>query len=68
MDIIQAIKKAKEEQRAIRRKSWASDGLCIIPTNSEYLGLFVVSENGKKGTRYWNPNAEDLLSEEWELF
>lgn len=22
----------------------------------------------KKGTRYWNPNAEDLLSEEWELF
>lgn len=62
------IKKAQEEKTAIRRKSWAEAQAGIIPTNSEFLGMFVIKENGKKGTRFWNPSADDLLAEDWETF
>ena len=67
MNIIEAIKKAQVEQRAIRLKEWKEQGVCILPTNSEPLGIFLIVENGKKGTRYWNPSAEELTSNEWEL-
>lgn len=68
MNIIEAIKKAQEEQNAIRRKDWAESRAGIIPTNSPFLGMFVIKENGKKGTRFWNPSARDLLAEDWEIF
>lgn len=68
MNIIEAINIAKVEQKAIRREGWAEVGLGIIPTNSDNLGVLVLANNGKKGTRYWNPSAEDLVAEDWEVF
>lgn len=67
MNIIEALKKAQIEQKAIRLKNWHKEGICILPTNSEPLGIFLIVENGKKGTRYWNPSAKELTSNEWEL-
>ena len=68
MDIIEAIEKAKSEQKAIRRKGWKEQQFGIIPTNSDYLGMFVIKDNGKKGTRFWNPSADDITATDWELF
>ncbi|MHC5249809.1 Thoeris anti-defense Tad2 family protein [Enterococcus sp. LJL90] len=68
MGIKEAIEKAQNEQKAIRKKSWCQKGLAVIPTNSEALGMFLITENGKKGIRYWNPSADDLTSVDWELF
>lgn len=67
MNIIEAIKKGRSEQRAIRLKTWKELGICILPTNSEPLGIFLIVEDGKKGTRYWNPSAHELISNDWEL-
>lgn len=68
MDINEAIRKAKESQKAIQRKEWREMNQAVIPTNSSYLGMFVVIENGKKGSRNWNPSAADLMADDWELF
>lgn len=68
MYINQAIAEAQKKQVGIRRKSWRKQKLSIIPTNSSYLNMFLVGNNGKNGTRNWNPNANDLLATDWELF
>ena len=68
MYINQAIAEAQKKQVGIRRKSWRKYKLGVIPTNSSNLNMFLVGNNGKNGTRNWNPNANDLKANDWELF
>lgn len=68
MLIHEAIWKANVDSKAIRRMIWREQGLVIIPTNSDALKMYVVSLEGKKGSRYWNPSAEDLTADDWEVF
>ena len=68
MFIHEAIRRANVESKAIRIMPWKEQGLGIIPTNSDALKMYVVSLEGKKGSRYWNPSAEDLTTDDWEVF
>lgn len=69
MDIRNALTLAYKEKKAIRRKIWNEfddDGL-IIPTNSSLLGMFVISNDRNTSTPFWNPTADDLIADDWEL-
>ncbi|MEQ7258867.1 hypothetical protein ABQD63_04040 [Lactococcus garvieae] len=81
MNIIEATKKALEENKAITNSEASEVGIVFIPTNSEPLGILVLGtepylekEDGaykeKRSTpqRYWNPMASDLLRDDWELY
>lgn len=68
MYIHEAIQKASEHNLGIQRKEWKKTGMALIPTDSAYLGMFIVANNGKEGSRNWNPMATDLIANDWELF
>lgn len=68
MYINQAIEEARKKQLGIRRKHWKERKTGVIPTNSAYLNMFLIVQNGKSGIRNWNPSADDLKADDWELF
>lgn len=81
MNIIEATKKALEENKAITNPIAKEVGIVFVPTNSGPLGIVIVGtepypvkENGiyieKKPApqRYWNPTGADLVREDWELY
>ena len=81
MNIIEATKKALEENRAITNPESLEMGLAFVPTNSEPLGILLVptepgleKQNGIYKEKWpttgimWNPRAEDLMRDDWELF
>lgn len=68
MLINEAIAMARVEQKAIRRKKWEGLGMLLLPTNSNSLRIVIFSEHEKKGTRFWNPSAEDLVADDWEVY
>lgn len=80
MNIIEATKKALQENKAISNPSDLEGGLAFLPTNSECFGILLVTtepnlnkENGihkevwQAPGRFWNPIANDVLREDWEL-
>jgi hypothetical protein len=68
MNIIEATKEALKENKAITNPDLKETDLALVPTNSMPLGyVFVSSESKKTARRYWNPQADDLLREDWEL-
>lgn len=80
MNIIEATKKALQENKAISNPDDLEGGLAFLPTNSECFGILLVTtekillkEDGKykevwrEPGRFWNPRANDLLREDWEL-
>lgn len=65
MNIIEATKKAIEDNKAIYRKSQVD--IQFIPTNSGPLACIVIVSNTDKVGKFWNPNAKDILAEDWEI-
>lgn len=70
MNIIDATKKAMQENMAITNPEDVSCGVAYLPTNSENLGFILVlfKENmPKRHGKYWQPTGADILREDWEL-
>lgn len=71
MKIDEAVKQAIETSGRIRRKSAVASPKHaeIIPTNSyDACTLIVVSEDKTEKTyRCWNPTADDLMADDWEV-
>ena len=74
MNIQKAIKKSLKTGKSIMRKDWPfyKKGIYeirIIPTDGPDCCVIHVFKNGKvvRQQRCWNPQAADLISEEWIL-
>ncbi|MGX7008346.1 hypothetical protein RR45_GL000723 [Lactococcus chungangensis CAU 28 = DSM 22330] len=80
MNIIEAIKKALQENKAITNPDDLEGGLAFLPTNSDCFGIVLMptepildrkdgisTEVWQAPGRFWNPRAADLLREDWEL-
>lgn len=81
MNIIEATKKALKENKAITTAEDKEHGIVLVPTKSMPLGIVIVptepfiektegiyKEKWSSASKFWNPRAEDLLREDWELF
>ena len=73
MYIHEALQQLTIEKPYIRRQSWArwsnefpGRGVCIQPTNSPD-GCIVESDVDKGDRRRWNPTADDLIADDWEV-
>lgn len=76
MFIHEAVRKALEEKRAIKRKLWdvfeddsTDNATVILPTNSYaccIIKRFFVRSWRKPG-ELWNPTADDLIADDWEV-
>lgn len=73
MRIYEAVNQAIEASGRIRRKSAVAANISrhaeIIPTNSyDTCILVIVSDKGtEKSCRCWNPTADDLMADDWEV-
>ena len=66
MYINQAVKQALKTNKGMTR---ADSDMVLFPTSSDFGCILVVpcdSKNFKSSIR-WNPNAEDLMSNDWEV-
>ena len=72
MNILTAIKKAIDEDSFIARTSldFGEGRTLIKPTNSSDCCIVVFRRNSVKKRQQikcWNPTADDLLAEDWEV-
>ena len=66
MNIIEATKKAVDENKAIYRKSLPH--IKFVPTNSKNAAVILISaDNDRQAGRMWNQMAKDILSNDWEV-
>lgn len=66
MNIIEATKKAVDENKTIYRKSLPH--IKFVPTNSKNAAFILFSDdNDSPAGRMWNPMAKDILSNDWEV-
>lgn len=66
MYINQAVEQALKRNKGMTR---ADSDMVLFPTSSDFGCILVVpcdSKNFKSSIR-WNPNAEDLMSNDWEV-
>ena len=74
MKISEAVQLAMEQEGMIYRKGiWSDKGFSnvfIRPTNSYDNCIVVKYQDGKEKSscRNWNPTAEDLMADDWELW
>lgn len=61
-----AVKKAMEQGKKIRRES-DRDRFAIEPTNKGACLCIIHIEHDDRQCRYWNPSAEDIIANDWEL-
>lgn len=68
MNIVEATKEAMSKGVGISRESWhfGSDVFAIIPTNTTLNCIFYSVPFDRKSPR-WNPSADDLTADDWEL-
>lgn len=72
MNIQKAVKQALKEDKCIRRKSINSGILdsqvLIKPTHSlDCCMVLIIGEKKGRKPRYWNPTADDLTADDWEV-
>lgn len=72
MLIHEAVRKAMKQDKEIYRQSAKRDYpdryATIKPTNSYEACLLIINtENKKKSCRNWNPTADDLMANDWEV-
>ena len=73
MNIQEATKKALKNNTEMYRKTVKNTDCGVYalvkPTNSYDACLLIVNTNGeKKSCRNWNPTADDLMADDWEVF
>ncbi|MBR9213386.1 DUF2829 domain-containing protein [Staphylococcus aureus] len=69
MNIQEATKLAMEKGISIRReKDWKeSHRTKILPTNDSFLQCIISNSDGTNLIRYWQPSADDLMANDWEV-
>ena len=69
MNIQEATKLAMEKGQSIYRKDLRNEGLRgkILPTNDPYHGMLYTIPDKKSYRQRWQPMAEDLLADDWEV-
>lgn len=65
MDIQKAVKEAMAEGCTMTRTAWTEWGLWIKPTNDPEC--CIIGMKGKAPCPRWQPQAEDLIADDWEL-
>lgn len=69
LNIQEATKLAMEKGKSIYRKDLRNEGLRgeILPTNDAYHGMLYTIPDKKSYKQRWQPSAEDLISDEWDV-
>lgn len=68
MKINEAVEKSLKEKKAITRTSWLSDfGFKVFPTDSRDCCYLIQKDEKQQPARCWNPTANDLLADDWEV-
>ncbi|MCY1585621.1 DUF2829 domain-containing protein [Staphylococcus pettenkoferi] len=68
MNIQEATKLATKELLTMTRKEWKeSHQAQVLPTNDSFLNCILSSNDGKCLVRYWQPSADDLMADDWEV-
>ncbi|MEN3090756.1 MAG: MW1434 family type I TA system toxin [Staphylococcus pseudoxylosus] len=69
MNIQEATKIAMEKGKAMYRRDFKNKGFRgeILPTNSLYHGLLYTIADKKSYKQRWQPMAEDLIADDWEV-
>lgn len=68
MKISEAVNKALEKNGALQRESLRWTGVLIIPTNSsECCCILPTKSKHQQPGRCWNPTADDLMADDWEV-
>ncbi len=67
MRIHEAVEKALKEKSPITRTSLRDFGFGIFPTDSSDCCYLISKDEKQQPARCWNPTANDLLADDWEL-
>lgn len=68
MNIIEATKKALEEGKWITRRGEDFCGCKVKPTNTrDCFLLAVIDEPERPPAKHWNPDAADILADDYEV-
>lgn len=67
MNIQDAVKKARETKGCIKRKSLHYSRTLIRPTDSYDCCIIFIEGKENQQSRYWNPTADDLIADDWEV-
>ncbi|WP_194746560.1 Thoeris anti-defense Tad2 family protein [Staphylococcus chromogenes] len=68
MNIQEATKLATKGLLMMTRNEWKkSHQTQILPTNDSFLQCVVSSKDGENLVRYWQPSADDLMADDWEV-
>ncbi|MDS3908743.1 DUF2829 domain-containing protein [Staphylococcus hominis] len=68
MNIQDATKLATKKLLTMTRKEWEGNHQTqVLPTNDSCLHCIVTSKDGKQLIRYWQPSADDLMADDWEV-
>lgn len=68
MHISKAVRKACEFGGYISRRAWDNrHSIKILPTNTPDCCI-IMQKDGKSPCRGWQPTAEDLMADDWEVF
>ena len=73
MQIQEAVKESLKSGKWIRRKEFVAENgkteVRLLPTDSGNCCIASIWEYGnlKSSRRCWNPKAEDLIAEDWEI-
>lgn len=65
VNICEAVKIATQSNKKIFRDKWGNIGLYIQPTNGPEC--CIVYKNNKPSAKRWNPKAEDLTADDWNV-
>ena len=65
--IHEAVEKSLKEKKPITRTSLSDFGFKIFPTDSSDCCYLIPKDEKQQPARCWNPTADDLLADDWEV-
>ena len=67
MTISEAVARALKENKSITRVGLQDFGLEVFPTDSSDCCYLIPKDEKQQPGRCWNPTANDLMADDWEL-
>lgn len=67
MTISEAVARALKENKSITRSRLQDFGFEVFPTDSSDCCYIVSTDKKQQPGRCWNPTANDLVADDWEL-
>ena len=68
MNIQDAVTAALEQGKGITRKSWMSQPIYLVPTNTTVCLIIVIPNDNHRTASRWEPCAEDLAANDWIIY